>query len=151
MIFNFCDYLAKMGDNGRRGVFPEKNFDEIFGACGSFFREQILIRDFHYLLHATDNHFWIPHLVEEFYKCFEWNNVDIDRRVIYLVWRGLNIEVSLDLISQVTGIPISPVNLPIKDLGHYLPHMGPNCSIASDGGIRGTTLYENVYTTCRWV
>ena len=138
-----------MGDNGRRGVFPEKNFDEIFGACGSFFREQILIRDFHYLLHATDNHFWVPHLVEEFYNCFEWNNVDIDRGVIYLVWRGLNIEVSLDLISQVTGIPISPVNLPIKDLGHYLPHMRPNCSIASDGGIRGTSLNENVYIACR--
>ena len=140
-----------MGDNGRRGVFPEKKFDEIFGAYDSFFREQILIRGFHYLLHATNNHYWVPYLVEEFYDCFEWNNVDIDRGVIYLVWRGLNIKVSLDLISQVTGIPIYLVNLPTKDLGHYLPHMGPNCSIALDGGIRGTTLYENVYTAFRWV
>ena len=51
--------------------------------------------------------------------------------------------------SVKTGYLQLPVNLPTEDLGHYLPHMGPNCSIALDGGIRGTTLYQNVYTACR--
>ena len=125
-----------MDDNVRRGVLPEKFFDEIFGIYGSFFREQILIRGYHYLylLHVANDHYWVPHLVEEFYKCFDWNIVDQDRGVIYLVWCGVNVEVNLELISQVTRNPVSPVNLPTKDLGHYLPHMGPNYSIASDGG-----------------
>ena len=68
-----------------------------------------------------------------------------------MVWHGINVEVNLELISHVTRIPISPVNLPTEDLGHYLPHMGLNCSIASDVGLRGTTMYENVYIACRWV
>ena len=76
-------------------VFPMKNFDEIFGIYGNFFREQILIRRYHYLLHATNDHYWVPHLVEEFYSYFDWSNVDLDRGVIYLVWCGINVEVTL--------------------------------------------------------
>ena len=46
-----------MDDNFWRGVFPEKKFDEIFGIYSNFFREQILISGYHYLLHATNDHY----------------------------------------------------------------------------------------------
>ena len=58
-----------MDENVRRGVFFEKNFDEIFGIYGNFFREQILVRGYHYLL--PNDHYWGPHLVEEFYNYFD--------------------------------------------------------------------------------
>ena len=37
------------------------------------------------------------------------------------------------------------------NLTDYAPHMGPNCTTSSEGGIHTGTLYKNVWLVCCWV
>ena len=58
------------------------------------------------MLHADNFAFYIPRLVQEFYDGFTLDNIDYDHYSIQLTWRGETRIFRLQIISELTGIPI---------------------------------------------
>lgn len=129
----------------------EKNFGLIFQSFGKFFHQAIISRGWGYLIHDDDESFYVPSLVHEFYASFSCDNIDYANDKISITWRGEPKVVDLDLIKELTGIPRSQGAQNPLLLEEYLPIMGDVCKKPTWGGIKGTTMYRNVYAACKWI
>ena len=108
-------------------VIIERNFSLLFSQndhFGSHFIHEIYRRDWEYLLHAGNSRYHLG-LVGAFFDGFNRSSVDESNRIITLMWQGEYRLITIETISEVTGIPLglgySPMNL-----SDYAPHMGPN-------------------------
>jgi hypothetical protein len=126
----------------------ERDYSEVFQTHGVYFLDAINSRNWGYLIHTED--FYIPYLVQEFYNSMASGHINYEHNIIKLNWRGDYRTIDLNLIQEVTGIPISTGDQESLPLVDYLPIMGPNCENPRTGGIKGTTTYKNVYAAGRW-
>lgn len=126
----------------------EKNFLPIFQVDGHHFFDEINNRGWNYLIH-DGNDFYIPHIVAEFYNGIQ--NINWEDEVISLEWREQEKFVDLQTISNMTQIPLRVGANATQSLEEYMSLMGSNCRRSNSGGIVGTTMYKNVYATCKWL
>ena len=66
----------------------EKNFFTIFQTFGMYFLEEIMNRNWGYLIHEGSFKRYIPSLLEEFYNSFTDNNIDSHADRIHINLRG---------------------------------------------------------------
>jgi hypothetical protein len=132
-------------------MMPEFNYGDIFASYGKFFRKAIVKRHWGFLIYNHDNSFYIPSLVTQFFQSFNSDNIDQNNRRIYFQWGEDIREFNLNVIENVTGIQGAVGSHPPVEPGVYLAAMGENCEQPEKGGIKGTTMYKNVYANCRWV
>lgn len=130
-------------------VFSEKNYHPLLVSdqYGTHFYDEIIARSWSYLVH-NNNDVYCPSLVEEFYSSI--TNIDLDSGYILLNWRNKVWAIDLHIISNLTDIPQGASTLPSEELSFYRSLMGPDCVLSRDRGIKGTSMYRNVFTACRW-
>ena len=64
-------------------------------------------RNCDYLIHEGSTDHYISNLVEEFYSSFTNNDIDDHAHSIYINWIGEMKVVDLQLLSDLTGIPLT--------------------------------------------
>ena len=106
----------------------ERNFFTIFQAFGMYFLEEILNRNWGYLIHEGSFDHYIPSLVAEFYDSFTNNDMDDHAHKIHINWRGERKCVTLQMISDLTEISLAlGLNQILMRVEEYMSLMGENC------------------------
>ena len=105
----------------------EKIFFTIFQAFSTYSLEEIMNRNWGYLIHKGSFEHCIPSLVEEFYNNFTNNDIDDHAHRIYINCRGERKVFNLQLLSDLTRIPLAlGLNQISMRVEEYMSLMGEN-------------------------
>jgi len=128
----------------------EKIFSQVFEVFGTSFKQKMETRNWDFLFYNEES-FYVPSLVEEFYNSLDVRGINHENDSIVISWRGGSRVIDPNYISALTGIQRQPGAPNPMTVEEYMPLMGDHCEKPTCGGIKGTTMYKNIYATCRWI
>jgi hypothetical protein len=133
--------------------FEERDFLNAIESIGGFFRGEIHSRGWDFLLYHESDTYFVPELVEIFYKSFSFEEMSIAKDRIFVNVGDETQEVSFELISHITGIPLTSgmCQFPLLSFEDYKHMVGTSSEGYPSGGIDGSTMYLNVFAVCRWL
>jgi len=87
--------------------FEERDFLNAIESAGGCFRNEIHTRGWDFLLYHEADTYFVPELVDLFYKSFSVDEMSLAKDRIFINVGDETQEVSFDLISHITGIPLT--------------------------------------------
>ena len=87
--------------------FEERDFFHVFETIGGFFAKEIKDRGWEFLLYHDPDTYYVPDLVDLFYKSFSFEEMSLANDRIFVNIGNETQEVSSNLISYITGIPLT--------------------------------------------
>jgi hypothetical protein len=133
--------------------FEERDFYHILESVGGVFRKEIRDRGWDVLLYHDPESYFVPQLVDVFYKSFMFEEMSLTKDRIFVNVGEETREVSFELISHITGIPLTSgmMQYPLLSIEDYKLLVGTSGVGYPSGGIDGTSMYLNVFVVCRWL
>lgn len=134
-------------------ILVEVNHAKPLDKYGYYFRDEILQRGWGSLLYEDANDIYCQSFVRRFYDNLHKDNIHADQYYFQLDWDGETRTVTPVLISEVTGIPLTPgTRQTPMSIVEYMRLMGRDCRpYKGSGWIQANTVFRNVYAVGRWV